>query len=259
MPGPNRPVLLGPPTGGVRTPLAYTDYGLDRATDRGNVFPRMAGEDEGTTTPDLWPTGVSHMQIATESGWPDTELGIVTHRTSLDGDRVLQYAWEHNDGPIYFRTNSATSDSWDNWYLWTPTSYDSAFIDYTATADNTWETIGTLTISDFPTSKFSCAVMAWGSVYVANATADADHVARVSISLDGGSTWTDGPFQRADTELSSNVQSLGLSPLYRLGGDPTGSIQVRLQGQTSNAANSGFNEPYVMALVVAGDSGDVQL
>ena len=80
---------------------------------------------------------------------------------------------------------------------------------------------------------------------------------RVSISLDGGSTWDEGlgPWEQMDDTPGSNRRHAFTAQHYRTG-TPTGAVQVKAQKFQSGGttADIQFNEGTISALMIPYDS-----
>lgn len=109
-------------------------------------------------------------------------------------------------------------------------SDDATLSDDTAAAVNTWEQWGTETIT-FPNPGVAVKVKAWltGRIYnIVDATSNAQY--RVSISFDGGSTFTTG--QAAPINVgtgSGDTERLPAAQMHFRDDTPTGDIVVKAE------------------------------
>lgn len=108
------------------------------------------------------------------------------------------------------------------------TTRETLLTDDTAATASTWEQWGTeeITFSDPGIAVEVSAVLIGG--YSEASNADAAATCRVQISLDGGSTWTDG--QRVFVRVGTSVgQTAHAGNTMSVSGTPSGDIKVRAQ------------------------------
>ncbi len=183
--------------------------------------------------PDDYPEGWSHNNLSGATGWP-----IVTGWVETFIDTSTQRAHQVVRGKTAsksFERHWASTSAWDNWRLTTPIKTRHATsTQYDIVTANTPEVARTVVISTLPSSSFEAEVHATWQMWVTNPSATCNNRAYVSISLDGGSTWTSGLKQLDHISGSGEFGSLTVHALK--GGAVTGDIHVRLTAQSSHAA-----------------------
>lgn len=176
-------------------------------------------------------------------------------------------AWTDPNAKDFTVGQVLTSDEMDTYVLANTADLDDRLVgglkafsttltDDTAAALETWEQWGTEEATAADPGR-AVAVLAWGSGWFALNASTVGAVRgsmRVQISLDGGTTWTEGS-RGADhgDRVNADVSSGGSLACYHLAsGTPTGQVQVRAQLHQFNqsAGDITFRDGSVMGLMI---------
>ncbi len=190
--------------------------------------------------PDDYPEGLTIGTLSGASGWP-LDTGLVETWRYFD-IRAYQIVRPKEVGESFERFWASTT-TWSSWrlvqtveqYAATSTQYD------IVTADTDEEAVNHTTTA-FPSSSFNASVSAHIQCYgqdTSNTSVNME--ARCEISLDGGSTWSAGKDQLAETGGAGEARQLPFSVHHRDSGAVTGSIRARLMAR-SNYDTSFFDE-----------------
>ncbi|MEU6646655.1 hypothetical protein ABZ863_29485 [Saccharomonospora sp. NPDC046836] len=100
------------------------------------------------------------------------------------------------------------------------------------------------------------AIVGWGMGTGLNDSATGAYVSmRVSISLDGGTTWSNGEPSRDQVGNTNNLgqsrRRWSMSPHHLFSGTPTGAVHVRAEHASSLVSTDGLNPAFYFGRVTA--------
>lgn len=181
--------------------------------------------------PDQYPEGWSYNLLSAAS-WP-VATGWVETFIDTSASRAYQ-AIRPKNASYSLERFYATATTWSDWRLTQPRKVrDATSTQYDIVAASTPETARTVTIWGSPPSNFQAEIHVTWQMWVQNPTAACNNRAYVSISRDGGSTWTSGLKQ---LDHISGAGEFGSLTVHALASGPvTGDIQARLTVQSSHA------------------------
>ena len=197
-------------------------------------LPELTDDYAETTAPSEYPMGLSILILDSATGWPWDNGYVETLRT---GSAKRQWVYPRVTDAMYeipYTRSASTTDTWEEWRL--AKSYEVRLVangsTYNPTQANTWETTDTGTLSDLH-DDFTATVLGEGQVWCQNPATAETFRARIGVSTDGGSTWSDQTVAARGGQVG-NLETT-LHPRWEVTNQAvTGTIQVRLQVQATD-------------------------